>query len=130
MSLLAFAGLLLKAYPIYAQSYQLYPAVGSGLTGASSACADAFSANVTCHNIIGQLFADQFYDFGSDERLAYVCQKICLDSLTKHRDAVKGACVDAQYYDEYEKTYWMPTYPDEFMIYALNMACLKRRYVN
>jgi hypothetical protein len=43
---------------------------------------------------------------------------------------VKEACVDAQYYDEYEKTYWMPMYPDEFIIYALNMACLKRRYVN
>jgi hypothetical protein len=82
------------------------------------------------HNIIGQLVADQFYDSGSDGGLTYICQKTCRDSLTKRRDAVKEACSDAQYYDEYEKTYWMPTYLNKFMIYALNMACLKRRYVN
>ncbi|KAJ5024029.1 hypothetical protein J3E73DRAFT_259043 [Bipolaris maydis] len=126
MFLSILAVVLLTACRTSAQTYQLHPAIGSGLTNASSDCTTAFSANVTCHNLIGQLYADPFFAASDDTALNKLCQAKCLTSLTKLRDDVKSACVGAQYYDEYEDTYWVPTYPDEFILYAYNMACLKR----
>lgn len=111
-----------------AQSYQLHPVVGSGLFNASSICQSVFSANVTCVNSIGQLYANPFYDPG-DAELTALCTSACASSLDRQRTRVKGACRGAQYYDEYEDTYWLPQYLDEFILYAYNVACLKRRCV-
>jgi hypothetical protein len=110
----------------FAQSYQVHPVVGSGLVNATVSCQTAFNANVTCVNSIGQLYANPFYDPG-DEGLVALCTSTCLASLERQRTRVKGACQAAQYYDEYENTYWLAHYPDEFLLYAYNMACLKRR---
>ncbi|KAJ8110046.1 hypothetical protein OPT61_g7001 [Boeremia exigua] len=126
MLLSIIAAVLLNAYQTYAQTYQLHPAIGSGLIDASSECTTTFSSNVTCHNIIGQLYADPFFTTSDDTTLNKLCQARCLGSLTKLRDDVRNTCAGAQYYDEYEDTYWVPTYPDEFILYAYNMACLKR----
>ncbi|KAF5850093.1 hypothetical protein GGP41_002292 [Bipolaris sorokiniana] len=110
-----------------AQSYQLHPVVGSGLFNASSICQSVFSANVTCVNSIGQLYANPFYDPG-DAELTALCTSACASSLDRQRTRVKGACRGAQYYDEYEDTYWLPQYLDEFILYAYNVACLKRSF--
>lgn len=118
--------LLLEISLASAQSYQLHPAVDSGLLNASSTCLEAFNENVTCANSVGQLYVNPFYDPG-DTELATLCTSTCLDSLTSHRKRVAAACRDAQYYDEYEDTYWVASYPDEFILYAYNIACLKRR---
>lgn len=129
--MLLFALLTLVFTPIHlavAQSYQLHPVIGSGLLNASSSCQSVFSANVTCVNNIGQLYANPFYDPG-DTELTALCTSACASSLDRQRTRVKGACQGAQYYDEYEDTYWLPQYPDEFMVYAYNVACLKRRCV-
>ncbi|OAL51442.1 hypothetical protein IQ07DRAFT_566073 [Pyrenochaeta sp. DS3sAY3a] len=126
MGFLTFTVFLLNAYTTYAQTYQLYPVLNTGLVNATTECIDIFTSNVTCHNSIGQLFANPFHDFVDDTELGKLCQAACLSSLTKHRDAVRRRCTSAQYVDEYEETTWLASYPDEFILYAYNLACLKR----
>ena len=109
------------------QTYQLHDAVGSGLINASPTCTTMFSENVTCHNTVGLLYTDLFHDFGDNSELTALCKTSCLESLTLHRNRVKRACSEARYYDEYEDTYWLASYPDEFILYAYSIACLKRR---
>lgn len=110
-----------------AQNYQLHNATTSVLPGASEACLQAFNTPVNCFHAIGQLYANPFYTFNDDAELTTLCTSTCLQSLTSHRNTVASACAGVQYYDEYEDTHWVPTYPEDFIIFAYDIACLKRK---
>lgn len=129
MFLLTLTFIALEIYRCSADDYQLHTIAGSNLLNASTECLKVFTENVTCSNGIGELYANPFYDPG-DAELATICSSECFESLTSHRDRVKSTCEGSQYYDEFENTYWLATSPDEFILYAYNMACMKRRFVS
>ncbi|KAF3483528.1 uncharacterized protein GIQ15_02852 [Arthroderma uncinatum] len=109
------------------QTHQLYDVDTSVLVNGTDDCLKTFNSNVTCPWFIGRLYVDPFYSFNYDKNvLEELCATSCLDSLTSHRDMVKEACSGAEYVDKFGNTRWVPWYPDESLLYALGIACLKR----
>lgn len=110
------------------QTHQLYDVDTDVLLNASDNCLKTFNSNVTCPSFIGELYENPFHSFGYDKDvLGALCASSCLESITSHRDNVKKACSGAEYYDQFEETHWVPWYPDEFLLYAHGIACLKKR---
>lgn len=129
-SSLALVTLLLGGWGagVAAESYALYSADSEVLLDASEACLAAFNANVTCPALTGELFSSPFFEFNRNTTwLDLVCATSCRESLQEHRKNVRAACTGAQYYDEFEQTLWQPWYPDDYMIYSHDIACMARR---
>ncbi|BAE54678.1 unnamed protein product [Aspergillus oryzae RIB40] len=112
---------------VAADSYALYNADSEVLLDASENCLAAFNANVTCPALTGELFSSPFFEFNRNTTwLDLVCATSCRESLQEHRNNVSTACTSARYYDEFEKTTWQPWYPDDYMIYSHDIACMTR----
>ncbi|KAF7184685.1 hypothetical protein CNMCM7691_006047 [Aspergillus felis] len=112
---------------VAADSYALYNADSEVLLDASENCLAAFNANVTCPSLTGELFSSPFFEFNRNTTwLDLVCATSCRESLQEHRNNVRTACTGARYYDEFEKTTWQPWYPDDYMIYSHDIACMTR----
>lgn len=129
-SSLALATLLLGGWGVgfAADSYSLYNTNSEVLLDASENWLAAFNANVTCPALVGELFSNPFFEFNqSTTSLDLVCAASCRDSLQEHRKNVQAACTGAKYYDEFEETTWQPWYPDDFMIYSHDIACMGKR---